>query len=132
MLVQSLDLIAINVGMSLTVQGAHTQDQLPSMFRRLLLRTLALVGLLVAGRSSRRRWSSPSSAGYADASVAALRLLLLGLLFRVVITLAICAARAERRPSVVVALQAALTVLLLPLAWRLTLGWAPPAWLPWP
>ncbi|HKO84349.1 MAG TPA: hypothetical protein VJ140_07250, partial [Actinomycetota bacterium] len=49
MLVQSLDLVAVNIGMSLTVQGAHTQDQLPSMFRRVLLRTFALVGLLVAG-----------------------------------------------------------------------------------
>ena len=123
MLVQSLDLVAVNVGMSLTVQGAHTQDQLPSMFRRLLLRTLALVGLLVAGAIV----AAPLvlglfGAGYANASVEAFRLLLVGLLFRVVITLAICAARAERRPSVVIALQAGLTVVLLPLAWRLTPG----------
>jgi len=123
MLVQSLDLVAVNVGMSLTVQGAHAQDQLPSMFRRLLLRTLALVGLLVAGAIV----AAPLvlalfGAGYANASVEAFRLLLLGLVFRVVITLAICAARAERRPSVVIALQAGLTVVLLPLAWRLTPG----------
>jgi O-antigen/teichoic acid export membrane protein len=123
MLVQSLDLVAVNIGMSLTVQGAHTQDQLPSMFRRVLLRTLALVGLLVAGAI----FAAPLvlalfGAGYANASVETFRLLLLGLLFRVVITLAICAARAERRPSIVVALQAGLTVLLLPLAWRLTPG----------
>ena len=121
MLVVSLDLVAVNVGMSLTVQGAHTQDQLPSMFRRVLLRTLALVGLLVAGAIV----AAPLvltlfGAGYANASVGAFRLLLLGSLFRVVITLAICAARAERRPSRVVALHAALTMLVLPLAWRLT------------
>ena len=105
----------------LTVQGAHTQDQLPSMFRRVLLRTLALMGLLVAGGIV----AAPLvltlfGAGYATASVEAFRLLLLGLLFRVVITLAICAARAERRPSLVVALQASLTAIVLPLAWQLT------------
>src|SRR4029453_4665483 len=98
MLVVSLDLVAVNVGMSLTVQGAHTQDQLPSMFRRVLLRTLALVGVLVAGAIV----AAPLvlalfGAGYANASVEAFRLLLLGSLFRVVITLAICAPRAERR-----------------------------------
>ena len=123
MLTQSLDLVAVNVGMSLTVQGARTQDQLPSMFRRVLLRTLALMGLLVAGAIvAAPLVLSLFGAGYANASVEAFRLLLLGLLFRVVITLAICAARAERRPSVVVVLQAGLTVLLLPLAWRLTPG----------
>jgi O-antigen/teichoic acid export membrane protein len=123
MLAQSLDLVAVNVGMSLTVQGAHTQDQLPSMFRRVLLRTLAPVGLLAAvAIVAAPLVLALFGAGYADASVEAFRLLLLGSLFRVVITLAICAARAERRPSRVVALQAGLTVLVLPLAWRLTPG----------
>jgi O-antigen/teichoic acid export membrane protein len=123
MLAQSLDLVAVNVGMSLTVQGAHTQDQLPSMFRRVLLRTLAPVGLLAAvAIVAAPLVLTLFGAGYADASVEAFRLLLLGSLFRVVITLAICAARAERRPSRVVALHAGLTVLVLPLAWRLTPG----------
>jgi O-antigen/teichoic acid export membrane protein len=123
MLAQSLDLVAVNVGMSLTVQGAHTQDQLPSMFRRVLLRTLAPVGLLAAvAIVAAPLVLTLFGAGYANASVEAFRLLLLGSLFRVVITLAICAARAERRPSRVVALQAGLTVLVLPLAWRLTPG----------
>jgi O-antigen/teichoic acid export membrane protein len=123
MLAQSLDLVAINVGMSLTVQGAHTQDQLPSIFRRVLLRTLAPVGLLVAvAMVAAPLVLTLFGAGYANASVEAFRLLLVGSLLRVVITLAICAAWAERRPSRVVALQAALTVLVLPLAWRLTPG----------
>jgi O-antigen/teichoic acid export membrane protein len=123
MLAQSLDLVAINVGMSLTVQGAHTQDQLPSIFRRVLLRTLAPVGLLVAvAMVAAPLVLTLFGAGYANASVETFRLLLVGSLLRVVITLAICAAWAERRPSRVVALQAALTVLVLPLAWRLTPG----------
>jgi O-antigen/teichoic acid export membrane protein len=121
MLVQSLDLVAINVGMSLTVQGAHIQDQLPRMFRRVLLRTLVPVGLLVAvAIVAAPLVLTLFGADYANASVEAFRLLLLGSLLRVVITLAICAAWAERRPSRVVALQASLTVLVLPLAWRLT------------
>ncbi|HET9541389.1 MAG TPA: hypothetical protein VFQ46_12375, partial [Candidatus Limnocylindria bacterium] len=79
MLVQSLDLVAVNVGMSLTVQGAHTQDQLPSMFRRVLLRTLAPMGLLVAaGIVAAPLLLALFGAGYADASVEAFRLLLLG------------------------------------------------------
>ena len=123
MLAQSLDLVAVNVGMSLTVQGAHTQDQLPSMFRRVLLRTLAPVGLLAAvAIVAAPLVLALFGTGYANASVEAFRLLLLGSLFRVMITLAICAARAERRPSRVVALHAGLTVLVLPLAWRLTPG----------
>jgi O-antigen/teichoic acid export membrane protein len=121
MLAQSLDLIAVNVGMSLTVEGAHTQDELPAMFRRVLLRTLALVGLIVGvGVVAAPLVLTLFGAGYASASVGALRLLLLGSLFRVVITLAICAARAERRPSRVIALQVSLTLIVLPLAWQLT------------
>jgi len=59
---------------------------------------------------------------YADASVDLLRLLLLGSLFRVVITLTICAARAERRPSRVIVLQASQTLIVLPVAWWPTSG----------
>jgi O-antigen/teichoic acid export membrane protein len=123
MLAQSLDLVAVNVGMSLTVEGAHVQHGLPPMFRRVLGRTLVLVGL-VAGLSA---LAAPLvlavfGAGYASASVDPFRLLLLGSVFRVVITLAICAARAERRPSRVIALQAGLTAIVLPLAWWLTQG----------
>jgi O-antigen/teichoic acid export membrane protein len=103
------DLVAVNVGMSLTVEGAHTRDELPAMFRRVLLRTLTLVGLIVGfGVLAAPLVLTLFGAGYANASVGALRLLLLGSLFRVVITLAICAARAERRPSRVIALQVSL------------------------
>jgi O-antigen/teichoic acid export membrane protein len=121
MLTQSLDLVAVNVGMSLTVEGAHTQDELPSMFRRVLLRTLALVGLAVGVGALAAPWVlALFGAGYVQASVEPFRLLLLGSLFRVVITLAICAARAERRPSLVVVLHASLTAIVVPLAWQLT------------
>jgi O-antigen/teichoic acid export membrane protein len=121
MLAQSLDLVAVNVGMSLTVEGAHVQDQLPAMFRRILVRTLALVGLIVGLALLAAPFVlTIFGTGYANASVEPFRLLLLGSLFRAVITLAICAARAERRPSRVIALQASLTVIVLPLAWQLT------------
>ena len=121
MLTQSLDLVAVNIGMSLTVEGAHTQDELPAMFRRVLLRTLALVGMVVGLAALAAPWMlALFGAGYVTASVEPFRLLLLGSLFRAVTTLAICAARAERRPSLVVALQASLTAIVLPLAWQLT------------
>jgi O-antigen/teichoic acid export membrane protein len=123
MLTQSLDLVAVNVGMSLTVEGAHVQDELPGMFRRILLRTLALVGLIVGlGVLAAPSILTIFGTGYANESVEPFRLLLVGSLFRAVITLAICAARAERRPSRVIALQAVLTVVVLPLAWQLTQG----------
>ena len=121
MLAQSLDLVAVNVGLSLTVEGAHVQDELPAMFRRVLLRTLVLVGLLVGfGVLAAPLVLALFGPGYADASVDLLRLLLLGSLFRAVITLAICVARAERRPSRVILLQASQTMIVLPLAWQLT------------
>jgi O-antigen/teichoic acid export membrane protein len=121
MLTQSLDLVAVNVGMSLTVEGAHTQDELPAMFRRVLLRTLALVGLAVGVGALAAPWVlALFGAGYVNASAEPFRILLVGSLFRAVITLAICAARAERRPSLVVALQASLTAIVVPLAWQLT------------
>ena len=123
MLAQSLDLVAVNVGMSLTVEGAHVLDELPALFRRVLLRTLALVGLAVAlGALAAPLILALFGSDYASASVTPFRLLLLGSLFRVVITLAVCAARAERRPSRVIALQVGLTIMVLPLAWRLTDG----------
>jgi O-antigen/teichoic acid export membrane protein len=121
MLTQSLDLVAVNVGMSLTVEGAHHQEELAAMFRRILLRTLVLVGLIVAlGALAAPLVLALFGSGYADASSGPMRLLLLSSLFRAVITLAICAARAEWRPSRVIALQASLTVIVLPLAWQLT------------
>ncbi len=121
MLAQSLDLVAVNVGMSLTVEGAHTQDELPAMYRRVLLRTLLLVGLLVSlGALAAPLVLALFGAGYASASAAPLRLLVLGSLFRAVVTLATCAARAERRPSSVIVLQASLAVIVPPLAWQLT------------
>jgi O-antigen/teichoic acid export membrane protein len=121
MLAQSLDLVAVNVGLSLTVEGAHTQGELPGMLRRVLLRTLVLVGLLVGfGVLAAPLVLALFGSGYAEASVDLFRLLLLGSLFRVVITLAICVARAERRPSRVIVLQASQTMIVLPLAWQLT------------
>jgi hypothetical protein len=48
-----------------------------------------------------------------------LRLLFLGSLLRAVVTLAICAARAERRPSVVIGLHGSLAVIVPMLAWHL-------------
>ena len=126
MLAQALDLVAINVGMSLTVEGAHTQDQLPTMFRRVLVRTLLLVSAVAGlGAVAAPLVLSLFGSGYASASAGPLRLLLLGSLFRVVITLAVCTARAERRPSRIIALQAILTAVVIPLAWRLTPGLGP-------
>jgi O-antigen/teichoic acid export membrane protein len=60
---------------------------------------------------------------YADDGAGVLRLLLLGSIGRSVTVLAICAARAGRRPGRIIALQAALAALVPAGAWILAGPW---------
>ncbi len=120
MLTQSLDLVAINLGMSLTVEGAHNVGGLPGMLHGLRQKTLWLVGAAVAGgvlfAPQVMALFGPS---YAAQATPVLRLLLLGCLGRVVNTLALCASRARRQPSRIIAIQLALALTIPTTAWLL-------------
>jgi len=124
MLAQSLDLVAVNLGMSLTVEGAHDERRLPTLLRSMQLRVLGLVTVLAAGGIV----LAPVLMGffgdnYADDGTDVLRLLLLGSIGRSVTVLAICAARAGRHPGRIIALQASLAALIPVAAWLLAGPW---------
>ena len=120
LLAQSLDLVPIMVGWSLTVEGAHDQARLPELLRSLQVRLLALVivaGALVAALAP--AILGIFGAGYSEDAATVLRLLLLGSIGRCIIALAICAARAGRLPGRIVRVQASLAALIPLGAWLL-------------
>lgn len=120
LLAQSLDLVAINVGWSLTVEGAHDQARLPQLLRSLQVKLLALVvAIAAAGAALAPAILGIFGQGYSDDAPTVLRLLLLGSIGRCVIALAICAARAGRLPGRIVRVQASLAALIPLGAWLL-------------
>lgn len=124
MLAQSLDLVAINLGMSLTVEGAHDEARLPQLLSSMRVRVLALVTALAAvGIVIAPLLMGFFGDSYADDGTTVLRLLLLGSIGRSVTVLALCAARAGRRPGRIIALQTALTSLVPVGAWVLAGPW---------
>jgi O-antigen/teichoic acid export membrane protein len=124
MLAQSLDLVAINLGMSLTVEGAHDEARLPDLLGSMRVRVLLLVTALAAvGIAIAPQLMGFFGDSYADDGTDVLRLLLLGSIGRSVTVLAICAARAGRRPGRIIALQAGLAVLIPGAAWVLAGPW---------
>jgi polysaccharide pyruvyl transferase WcaK-like protein/O-antigen/teichoic acid export membrane protein len=120
MIVQSLDLIAINLGMSLTVEGAHDEQRVPALLSSLRAKTgililiLAAIGIVIAPELL-----SIFGPSYAAHGSTVFRLLLLGSIGRAIVTLEICAARAQRRPMRIVRLQASLAALIPASAWLL-------------
>lgn len=120
MIVQSLDLIAINLGMSLTVEGAHDEGRLPALLRSVRNRTVVVIIALAAGGIIiAPRLLSIFGSFYAEHGVTVFRLLLLGSIGRAVTTLEICAARAQRRPMRIVRIQASLAMLIPVSVWFL-------------
>lgn len=120
LLAQSLDLVAVNLGMSLTVEGAHDERRLPELLGSMRVRVLLLVTALAAvGVAIAPLLMGFFGESYADDGTTVLRLLLLGSIGRSVTVLAICAARAGRRPGRIIRLQAALAVLIPGAAWVL-------------
>ncbi|MBV9472026.1 MAG: polysaccharide pyruvyl transferase family protein, partial [Solirubrobacterales bacterium] len=120
MLVQSLDLIAINLGMSLVVEGAHDTPRLAGLLRGLRTKTLWLVGALVAIGIVAAPWIlRVFGSSYAHQGAPVLRLLLLGSIGRAVNVLALCAARARRQPRRILGIQAALGLTIPTSAWIL-------------
>jgi O-antigen/teichoic acid export membrane protein len=120
LLAQSLDLVAVNLGMSLTVEGAHDEQRLPELLGSMRARVLLLVTALAAvGIVIAPLLMGFFGQNYADDGTTVLRLLLLGSIGRSVTVLAICAARAGRRPGRIIRLQAGLTILIPGTAWVL-------------
>jgi O-antigen/teichoic acid export membrane protein len=120
LLAQSLDLVAVNLGMSLTVEGAHDEQRLPELLGSMRVRVLALVTVLAAvGIAIAPLLMGFFGENYADDGTTVLRLLLLGSIGRSVTVLAICAARAGRRPGRIIRLQAGLAFLIPGTAWVL-------------
>jgi O-antigen/teichoic acid export membrane protein len=115
LLTQSLDLVAINLGMSLTVEGAHDELGLPKMVRELRIRTWSVVlpamalGIILAPHIL-----AVFGPAYRREGTAVLQLLLLGSAGRVVVSQSTSAARAARNPAFIVQLQVAL-LLFIPL-----------------
>lgn len=121
LLAQSLDLVAINLGWSLTVEGAHDERRLPALLRRMQLRVLVIVIAAAAiGATFAPLILEIFGQQYRTDATTLLRLLLLGSVGRCITALAICAARAGRRPGRIVRVQASLAALIPAGAWLLS------------
>ena len=125
LIVYSVELVAVNLGVSLTVEGALDRSRLAevasSVFRRIgaIVVPAVLVLLLVPGLVL-----SVYGPAYAAQSSDLLRLLALGVLAKTVTTISFSLARVERRVGRIALVQGVLFVLLMGLSWVLmgTLG----------
>ena len=110
----AIELIALNVMTSLTVEAATDMDRLRDLSRRALRQTMRLVipvaalvalvaplALLVFGQA------------YADEGSSLLRLLMIGMVPNAIVTLGISVARIEHRGRIVVSIQGAHCVAVL-------------------
>ena len=120
LIVYSVELVAVNLGVSLTVEGALDRSRLAevaaSVFRRIaaLVVPVVLVLLLVPGLVL-----SVYGPAYAEQGSDLLRLLALGVLAKTVTTISFSLARVERRVARIALVQGVLFVLLMGLAWVL-------------
>jgi O-antigen/teichoic acid export membrane protein len=106
MLSQTLDLLSINMGMSLTVEGVHDQDRLPAMLRQLRLRIVPLVCLVAAiGAVTAPFVLTLFGPGYAASGATALAMLLLGSALKSFSILSTYAARARRDSKLILYVQ---------------------------
>jgi O-antigen/teichoic acid export membrane protein len=125
LIIYSVELVAVNLGVSLTVEGALDRSRLAEVSRSVFRRIAAivvpgvLVLLLVPGLVL-----SVYGPAYAEQSSDLLRLLALGVLARTVTTISFSLARVERRVGRIALTQGVLFVLLMGLSWVLmgTLG----------
>jgi O-antigen/teichoic acid export membrane protein len=110
----AIELVALNVMTSLTVEAATEMERLRALSRQALTQTMRLVipiaalvalvaplALLVFGRD------------YADEGASLLRLLALGMVPNVIVTLGITIARIQHRGRIVVAVQGTHAILVL-------------------
>jgi O-antigen/teichoic acid export membrane protein len=113
----SLDLVAYNFGMSLTVEGSRNESRLAlyagQILRRALLLFIPGITLLCLAAPLVLALFGPQ---YAQSSVPLLRLLLLAVIPRLVSTIFIAVSRVQRRVGRIVAVQAATSILALSLS----------------
>ena len=106
LLASSLDLFAINFGLSLTVETARTGRETRAMLVDVLRRVFPLVAVAVGiGIGMAPILLQLFGGGFADASTV-LRILLLSCLFRTVSSLGLAALRAELQSTKLVGIQA--------------------------
>lgn len=118
LLAQAVDLVAVNMGVSLTVEGAHDHGRVRELLRGLQRRCLPLIALAVAtGVVVAPLVLQLYGGAYGHESVTVLRVLLVACLPRAVLVLAICAARAELALGRILVMQSALSITVPAVAW---------------
>ena len=120
LIIYSLELVTVNLGVALTVEGAHDRSQLRRhmvlVLRRIAVIVLPAVAILVAVPGL---VLSVFGSSYAENSSTVLRLLALGVVAKAVTTLFFSLARVERKVARIAAVEASRLVLLLGSAWWL-------------
>jgi O-antigen/teichoic acid export membrane protein len=123
-IVVSLDLLAINLAQSLTVEASLQPERLPALLRRLLPTLAILIGtavtVLFAGASL---LLSIYGQGYVEEASTPLRMLALAVLARAVIVVCLAVARVQRRPGRILLVQATTAVGVLGLSAVLAEPW---------
>ena len=110
----AIELVALNVMTSLTVEAASDMVRLRELTRRALVQTMRLVVPIAALTLVVAPWALlVFGADYADEGASLLRLLALGMVPNVIVTLGIGVARIQHRGRVVVLVQGTHAVLVL-------------------
>jgi O-antigen/teichoic acid export membrane protein len=124
-IMSSLQLVSVNMTMSLTVEAAHEQDMMDLYGRRVLNHIFKILGpivlaILLGGPYFLRIFGKD----YAAEGATLLRLLALGLLPHLLISLSISLARIKNRARSIFFIQAVLCILILGMSYLLlpTLG----------
>lgn len=113
----ALELVALNVMTSLTVEAAVDMERMRQLTRRALAHSLRLVIPMAALTAVVAPWALLAfGADYADAGADLLRLLAAGMVPNVIVALGISVARIEHRGTTVVAVQGALAVSVIGLS----------------
>jgi O-antigen/teichoic acid export membrane protein len=113
----AIELIALNVMTSLTVEAASDMDRLRELSRRALRQTMRLVIPVAALAAIVAPWALLIfGKEYADEGATLLRLLALGMVPNAIVTLGISVARIEHRGRIVVSVQGAHSIAVLVLS----------------
>lgn len=113
----AMELVALNVMTSLTVEAATDMDRLRHLSRRALGQTLRLIVPIAALAAIVAPWALLIfGQDYADEGATLLRLLALGMVPNAIVTLGISVARIEHRGRAVVSIQGAHCIAVLGLS----------------
>ena len=110
----AIELVALNVMTSLTVEAATEMARLRALTRQALWHSMRLVAPIAAATALLAPWALLVFGGdYADEGATLLRLLAVGMIPNVIVTLGIGVARIQHRGRVVVGIQGAHAVMVL-------------------